>query len=299
MNHGRIGIYAEVFHYLSVMLRAFIAFVDMVLKLKAINELFKRISRLIDENTSGQLTEDQHVLRKIIRWFIFLTITCTVCTMILLQYDDELDSSLQYTFDILYFPYREISHFMNLLGGFTTIVVFLTIQICYYSCCVQVTTLYDLLHENILELNDKNNNANKIIEKSVEFHIKIKETVKLFAKIYRIVIVTDFISYIIAFGMLLFNYNKTNTVATMRMVSVFPIAFFGALIFCHGSCLMSYREQQMALRLYTDLDWIAMDRKIQRSVLIMMAQFLKPMEIKLMGIKVIDMELIITVSFMK
>jgi 7tm Odorant receptor len=168
-------------------------------------------------------------------------------------------------------------------------------QTCYLNFCLSVATLYKHLHKQILNITAmKREEASDNIKKSVEMHIQIMEIIDLVHKQFYEMLAWDFITYIGIMGLIFFNASVT--IAFLRMVLYLPMTMFGMLIFCYGSWLITSQGEKLAVQLYTDVEWYTMDLKHQKSILIMMAQFQKPIHIKLLGLKVINMELLTVVS---
>lgn len=134
----------------------------------------------------------------------------------------------------------------------------------------------------------------QIIKKAVEFHIKIIKVIKSVAFEFRVMLFFDFVCYITVIGLILFN--ATATIESLTILIFLPSTFFGTWIFCHGSFLVTNQSQKMARNIYMNVNWYEMDRSLKRSVLHMIMQFQKAIEIKLVGIQKVDMELFIVVS---
>jgi 7tm Odorant receptor len=200
----------------------------------------------------------------------------------------------RYFFDSSYFPVRELCFTTSLVGGLCAATVTATIRSSYYGFCVSILTLYLQLYREILKLKYKRNETEAIIRRNVELHIKIVKTIKMLSNHFHELLLWDFVTYIVMIGFILFN--SSSIIAFFRMALFMPPIIFGCLISCFGGTYITHEGQQMAVRIYRDIQWHEMDLKHQKSVLIMMTQFQKPHCIKLLGIFVINMEFFTLVS---
>lgn len=288
--------YAEIVIFATYNFKNFIAFVTMYLKLKTLGDLFKIMSELITKEIKAQSLENQNVLKNIIKFYAIIALFNVVpMGLIVAISKDDFVSYQRYFFDDSATPLKQILLAVTFVAGSLSCLVNLIIQICYYSFCIHIVTLYQQLHRLILQLNyKKKEEIDAIIKESVDLHVKIIEMLHQMKSQFSLLLLWDFVSYIVVLGMILFNVSST--VAFLRMIIFLPAAAFASWIFCHGSYLVKNEGERMAIRLYTDTKWYEMDIRHQKSILIMMAQFQKLNEIKLVGIQTVDLELLTIVS---
>lgn len=288
--------YVEVVLYFCFNFKATIEFIIICFKLKQLSKLFQQMTELLTENRLEETEKNKKILKVIVmRYFLVMVFNSVISIIITMTTTDQQYLSMhRYFFDDSYTPVSQIALILSFLAGACVNIVNLTTQVCYYSICIHVVTLFNQMHEQLLELNDKEKDPKAIIKKTVEFHIKIMEVIKSVAFEFREMLFFDFVCYITVIGLILFN--ATATLESLRILIFLPSTFFGTWIFCHGSFLITNQSQKMARNIYANLNWYEMDQSIKRSVLHMMMQFQKAIEIKLVGIQKVDMELFIVVS---
>lgn len=295
-NHISFMKYAEIVIFFSYNFKAWIQYSTVRYNLTEMGKLFDDASALLDTKYWSLAEDNQKFLRRIYFVYFLINLSNVAFTaLILVLTEDEFVSHHRYFFDDSHTPIRQILLTISLSGGIISTTVNLTMQICYYSFCIHTVTLYQQLHRQILQLNyRKKSERHSIIVKSIKMHAEIVDIISKVRQQFFFLLIWDFVVYITVMGMILFNVHST--VAFLRMIIYLPAALFGSWIFCHGTSLITSEGRQMAVRLYTNIKWYEFDLKHQKSILMMMAQFQKPIEVKLLGVQAINMELLTIVS---
>jgi 7tm Odorant receptor len=264
--------------------------------MKTMKTLTEKSEDLVKENCLVDAQNNQKLLKKLILTYYLLQVfNILSITYTLSLTHQDFTSYHRFFFDQSYLPVKIITSVTSLVAASLAGIATLTVQTCYFSFCLSVATLYRNLRRQIMKLTFlKNEEAGDIIKKSVEMHVRIIETIDLIYKQFYEMLAWDFITYIGVMGLIFFN--ASSTIAFWRMTLYLPTTLFGMMIFCYGSWLITSAGEKLAVQLYADVEWYTMELKHQKSILIMMVQFQKPIHIKLLGLKQINMELLTVVS---
>lgn len=287
--------YTDVLMFFWFVVKALFDFIVIWFRMDRFKLLFAEAAELTKESSKETVLKNKKALRRtILAYVMIMTVNLTATVLMMALTPKEFERLHRYLFDESYSPVFEIVGIISFLGGQLCTFVNLITQVFYYSFCLFFITLYEQLEQQILDINDKKKDSSESIKTAVQEHIRIMNMIKSVSHEFREMLVWDFVVYTIILGLILFN--STTSIESMFKLFYLPSIFFGAYIFCYGSYIVSSKGRAMSRMMYMELNWVDMEKKHQKSLLIMMAQFQKRIKIKLMGIKTVDLELFIFVS---
>lgn len=197
---------------------------------------------------------------------------------------------LRYPFDISYPPIHGLVYTVSSLSSFILTYCNITIRMCFYSCCTHLITLYSQLQRQALQLNEQSVDQREVVKKFVNFHLQIKEIVGAIIEEYHSILLMDAIFSTVVFGLILFNFSFS--LKFLRLMAYCFSTVYAMWLFCNGGNIVAEQSRQMAYNLYTQIDWCNIKPlSLRRSMIIMMLDFQRPIHVKLLKLKVVDLEL--------
>ncbi|CRK97118.1 CLUMA_CG010515, isoform A [Clunio marinus] len=293
LSHQNINAYAEHIMVNAYNISGYMKYCMLIWNLEDYSKIFKTMTDLVPTRSMTKSDKNRKSLYRVIRSYVLFLCTSTAIPFLMLTLTDEVFKDvLKYPFDFNFTPFKEVVHTMGFLTGMTFGALNFTTHICFYSCCIQVITLYDYLTEQVLEVNTKPENEKEIIRNSVEFHMKTKEIIRDISSNFHGFLLSDVLSYIIMLGTILFNLSYS--LIFIRLATYSLSSFYGSWIFCNGGNILILQSQEMAVKLYTEIHWPTINSpSLKRSLIIMIMNFQKPVQMILFKMRIVDLELFI------
>lgn len=268
-------------------------------RLSHFGSLFKLFSDLKLQKSANRSKEDQNVIKRILQGFLFTFFAAALIPTVMFVMGYEYEKVLMYPFvGELYSPFVEIASSLAAIAGTLCAFATIAIQISFYSLCVDTKILYELMFEDLLELNDEKKDPREILKKSVEFHMTIKNAIDVFRNEFHFILILDSILYMISIGM--FSFNASFSFVFIRTASGLLLAFFSTWSICNGGNIIIEQSRETAVKIYTELKWYNIKSvSIRRSLIIIMMECQKANPIRLLNLKSVDSELFIFVSLLR